>query len=335
MRVGIVGCGLIGRRRALALTGFPGDRLIAACSRTPDRVRRFAQEFGCREETDWRKLVEARDVDAVIAAPLNAVLKPVTVAALRLGKPVLCEKPLGLNAREAAAMVTAARSSGVILMTGFNQRFHPAVRKAQSWIDRGKIGTPLTIRAHFGHGARPGLEREWLSSRVLSGGGVLRDLGSHLIDLIAWFGGPIVSAWGTTETLAWDIPVEDQATALATTCRGMTTSFQVSWLNWRNTFSFEVIGTAGYLAVRGLGGSYGLESLEWGRRNPRGGRPAIKTWAFPDENSSWTAQWAEFRSAIRAGRDPVGSGEDGLHAQRVVEAIYRSSNTRRAVRVTS
>jgi predicted dehydrogenase len=331
--VGIIGCGLIGRKRALALADFPGDRLVAVCSRTPEPARRFAREFGCRDETDWRRVIEADDVDAVIVAPINAVLKPVTIAALRLGKPVLCEKPLGLNVREAAAMVRAARSSGVALMTGFNKRFHPAVRKAKASLDRGAIGAPLTIRSVFGHGARAGLEREWLSSRRLAGGGALRDLGSHVIDLTAWFGGPIVSAWGTTETLAWDIGVEDYAAGLLTTRAGISASFQVGWLNWRNTFSFEVFGTDGYLAVRGLGGGYGLESLEWGRRNRRGGRPVVKTWTFPDENRSWTAQWAEFRSAIHARRDPVGDGEDGLRAQQVVEAVYRSSKTRRAVTV--
>ena len=331
MNVAIVGCGLIGRKRALALSRTPEDSLIAVCDIDKSRADELAAEFHCDAETDWQKLMSRKDVDIVINSSINQVLEPITVGALSSCKHVLCEKPLGRNASEAQKMVEAARRNDRILKTGFNHIFHPALWKAKQKLDEGAIGKLLTIRARYGHGSRPGMEKEWRSSKTLCGGGELLDQGVHVIDLIRWFSGEILQVYGKAETKFWNIEVEDNAFAILTCSENVTATFHVSWTNWRNIFSFEVFGSEGYLHINGLGGSYGVETLEVGRRKPEGGRPDIETFAFDAPDTSWESEWIEFRSAIKEGRQPLRNGVDGLRANQVVEAIYESHRTNAAV----
>jgi predicted dehydrogenase len=289
------------------------------------KVNSFAKEFGCEAETSWEAVVRRRDVDIVCNAAINSVLETITLAALNNGKHVLCEKPLGRNVAEAEKMVRAAVENGTVLKTGFNHRYHLAIREAKRFYDEGQIGDCLTVRARYGHGSRPGMEKEWRSSKELCGGGELLDQGVHVIDLIRWFAGEIREVYGKAETLFWDIDVEDNAFAILKTDRSVRASFHVSWTNWRNVFSFEVSGTKGYLSVQGIGGSYGPETLEVGFWKEQGGRPDIQLFEYTGTDESWSRERAYFTTAILEHREPLGSGNDGLMANRVVEALYQSS----------
>jgi len=332
MNVAIIGCGLIGRKRASALD--PDDRLAACCDTDGRIAAALGRERNCPSYTDYRDLLSETECEAVIVAVVNKFMKDIVVDALDSGRHVLAEKPLGRNAVEAEQMlrrVQAASQDFQVLKTGFNHRFHPAVWKAKRICNTGKIGEVLTIRARYGHGGRPGMEKEWRSSKDLCGGGELLDQGVHVIDLVRWFGGDIVEAFGKVETRFWNIEVEDNAFAVLKTDRNVTASFHVSWTNWRNIFSFEVFGTDGYVKIEGLGGSYGPETLEHGIRKKEGGRPDVETFAFPPEDVSWKEEWQEFKAAVRENREPVGSGLDGLRANEVVEALYRSSEKRSVV----
>jgi predicted dehydrogenase len=324
MNIGIIGCGLIGRKRAAALRGG-GDRLCVACDIDGEAARALGAEYGCATERDWKRALAHPGLDAVVVATVNNLLEPITLAALEAGLHVLCEKPLGRNRAEAQRMTEAARRRHRVLKTGFNHRFHPGLLQARHILAEGGIGDPFIIRARYGHGGRPGMEREWRCSRELCGGGELLDQGVHVIDLIRCFGGEITRVEGATLTAFWNIDVEDNAFALFRTDRGVTAQMHVSWTNWRNVFSFEVFGRSGYLAVNGLGGSYGPETLEWGRRRPEGGRPDIETFTYPAEDGSWAEEWKEFRAAVAEGREADGSGEDGVQANRVIEELYAAA----------
>jgi predicted dehydrogenase len=333
MNIAIIGCGLIGKKRAKALLSAPQDHLKMVCDINKERAEALALEYECDYETNWENVISRPDIQVVINASINSTLEPITVAALKAGKHVLCEKPLGRNVAEARSMVNAAEKSGVLLKTAFNHRFHPALLLAKQLLEQRKIGKCLTIRAAYGHGARPGMENEWRSSKELCGGGELIDQGVHLIDLVGWFSGEIIEVYGKVETKFWNVQVEDNAFAILKTNQDVTAIFHVSWTNWRNIFSFEVFGTDGFLSVRGLGGNYGTESLEWGVRKSEGGRPDIKVFQFAGEDRSWEEEWREFRSAVIEQREPIGNGIDGLKANMVVEALYKSSRINKPVRL--
>jgi len=336
MRVVIIGCGLIGRKRALALSD--NDELVACCDVEPLIARRFGEEFNCQYFTDYKKVIDEISCDIVIVAVINKYIEEIVVYALKSGKNVLAEKPLGRNVTEAREMISNSSEIPMpnipILKTGFNHRFHPGIWKAKQKVTAGEIGDIFSIRARYGHGGRPGMEKEWRASKELCGGGELLDQGVHIIDLIRWFGGEIKEVYGKVETKFWNMEVEDNAYAILKTDTGLTASLQVSWTNWKNIFSFEVFGTDGYIRVEGLGGSYGPETLEIGKRRKEGGRPDTETIEFPVQDISWRNEWQEFKSAIEEHRQPVGNGLDGIRANAVVEALYQSQKENRVIFLT-
>jgi predicted dehydrogenase len=313
-----------------------------------ERARVVAEENSCEWTTDWRDVVERSDLAAVVASTVNKFLAPVTVAAAENGKHVLCEKPLGRNAHEAEQMVNAALKTGILLKTGFNHRYHPAIQKAHSLFQQGAIGPLLYIRATYGHGGRPGYDKEWRADAELAGGGELLDQGVHVVDLCRWFAGDFSEASGFTHTCFWNLGyherggnglqtprrrLEDNAFALLRTADGRIAQLHTSWTQWKNRFTFEVFGADGYLIVDGLGGSYGIETLTSGRRRAESGPPIEDRYEFPGPDSSWRLEWMDFTSAIRENRQPLANGQDGLQAMRAIAAIYESALTGRVARV--
>ncbi len=315
------------------------DRLTACCDTNEGTANLFADEFKCACYTDYQGVLSEVQSDSVVISVVNRFAAGIAIDALRSGRHVLAEKPLGRNYNEAKEIlrvfdeVREAQRNIPVLKTGFNHRFHPAIRKAKELADTGAIGRLLNIRAAYGHGGRPGMEKEWRASKDLCGGGELLDQGVHIIDLVRWFGGEIRELTGNIETKFWNMEVEDNAYVIAKTETGVTASFHVSWTNWKNIFSFELFGTDGYLTVTGLGGSYGKEGLEYGVRNTAGGPPKIGVFEFSGEDTSWTEEWAEFKSAVTERRKPLGNGYDGMKANEVIEAIYRSSAEGKMVRL--
>ncbi len=168
--------------------------------------------------------------EAVVVATFNKDLLPVTLAALKSGKHVLCEKPLGCNAREAEEMVVAARKADRVLKVGFNHRHHPALQQAHELAKSGKIGRLTSIRAAYGHGGRPGYDQEWRGNPELAVGGELLDQGVHIIDLCRWFLGDFVQVSGMLGTWFWQVaPLEDNGFALLQTAEGQIATVHTSW----------------------------------------------------------------------------------------------------------
>jgi predicted dehydrogenase len=334
MRVGIVGAGLIGSRRAAVVAQTDGCRVEAVADTDFARAGGLAEIYSAQAFCDWQRLVTDPAVDAVVIATPNKFAMPVAVAAAANGKHILCEKPLGRTVSEALAIRAAARENHVTLKTGFNHRHHPSVLRAHAHVSQGGIGAPCFLRCVYGHGGRPGYENEWRGNADLAGGGELLDQGVHVVDLARWFLGEFVEVMGVTTRCFWPIePLEDNGFALMRTRGGQVASLHTSWTQWRNRFSFEVFGRDGYVRLEGLGGSYGPASLILGRRRPESGPPDEQRVTFEGPDQSWSAEWLEFLAAISEGREPIGSGTDGVEALRLIEAVYGASRTGSTVRV--
>src|SRR5437867_1408663 len=242
LRVGVVGCGLIGTRRASVAANDPKCRVVVVADRHLARAREVAQRIGALPAADWEEVIGHPEVDAVAVATTHDWLSPVSVAAIKAGKHVLCEKPMSRNSREAEGMAMAARSSGRVVKIGFNHRYHPAIQRAHQLAGVGRIGMPLFARCRYGHGGRPGYEREWRMNPALSGGGELLDQGIHVIDLFRWFLGDLQVVAGATANWVWKAPVEDNVFALFRTRQGQIASLHASWTQWKNLFSLEIYG---------------------------------------------------------------------------------------------
>lgn len=335
MSVGLVGAGLQGWRRARALNHGDGDRLVAVADVDLPAAQRLAAQYGCRATDRWQEVVDDPDVEAVLVCTPPHHHAEITTAALKLGKHVLCEKPLAHTLEAAKAVLSVAHGGGLTVKCGFNYRHHPGLRQAHLWVAEGLIGDLMYIRCRHGIGGRPGYENEWRSQAEISGGGQLMDQGLHILDLFRWFLGDFATASGLLSTSYWPIaPVEDNVFALLSTDQGQVASLHASWTQWRNLFSFEVFGRDGYVAVEGLGGGYGTERVILGKRaffEPF--REEIIE--FRGEDRSWLEEWQEFVSAIRNGHEPLGSGRDGLEALNLADAIYQSARKGKVVKVVA
>jgi len=321
--LGIIGCGLIGNKRAKALGS--SFKLIGCYDAFKERADRLANEHHARAYSSTSLLLRDPTIQAVVISTLHDSLAPLTLAAVRAGKHVLVEKPAARSARELLPALSNAKKARVQVRLGYNHRFHRAFRKAREIVDAGKLGPLMMIRARYGHGGRLGYEKEWRADLKQSGGGELIDQGVHLIDLARWFLGDFKEVDGFAQTLFWKMSADDNAFLLLKTARGQTASLHASCTEWKNLFSFEIYGRLGKLHVEGLGGSYGLEKLTWHRMLPQMGPPETKAWEFPRADDSWEVEMNGFAKDIRLRRSPQPGLKDGLEALKIVDTIYRKS----------
>jgi predicted dehydrogenase len=321
VRVGIVGCGLIGGKRAKSIAAL-GHTVACVADTVRDRAAALAKGYpGCAVCEDWRELVKG-DIDAVVVSTINDSLAPITLAAVQVGKHVLVEKPAARSAEELRPVLAAAKSAGVTVRVGFNHRFHPALRKARELVDAGAVGSLMFVRGRYGHGGRVGYDREWRANPALAGGGELLDQGVHLIDLTRWFLGDVNDVSGVATTSFWDMPVEDNGFVCLKHAGG-----QIGWLHascseWKNLFCLEIYGRTGKLQIDGLGGSYGVERLAYYRMLPQMGPPETTIWEYPGEDTSWAAEFRDFGAAITGEKGLGATLEDAVAALEVVGAVY-------------
>ncbi len=335
-RVGLIGAGWAGEKRARSAFEHSGTELVAIADVDPVRARKLAALYGapdCRVTGDGMEVALAPDLDVVVVSTVNKFLAAFAIAALEHGKDVLSEKPLGRNVAEAQAMVRAAAASGRTLKTGFNHRHFAAITEMKCQQQAGAIGRPLYLRIVYGHGGRPGYETEWRMIPELSGGGHLMDQGIHSIDLARWFLGDFVRVFAHMPTLFYPTPEEDNFFGLMWTEGGQVAQFHTGLTLWKNRFEVELGGTDGTLRVEGRGGSYGMPRLILHQRNPQGGRPSETIWDFEDTDTSWAREWAEFLKALDEGRQPDANGTEGLRAMELAEALYTSARTGTVVAV--
>lgn len=214
LRIGIIGYGFMGRAHSNAYrkVGHFFDLkyepvLQAACGRDEEKVRAFAANWGYASvETDWRKLVAREDIDVVDIAVPNNLHAEIAIAAAKAGKMILCEKPLGLNVKDAERMVAAVAKAGVPNMVWYNYRRCPAVTLAHQLIQDGRLGRVFHYRANFlqdwtiSADLPQGGTALWRLDVKAAGSGVTGDLLAHCIDTAMWLNGPIQEVNAMTET---------------------------------------------------------------------------------------------------------------------------------------
>ena len=313
----MIGCGLIGSRRARVA----GSQLAWVCDALPPAAQKLAADLSVEARSDWREGLD--QVQAVVVATPNGYALEIVKAALERGVHVLMEKPMGVNLVQARQLAELAAHSGGILKVGFNHRYHPALIQAHQLLP--ELGPIFTMRARYGHGGRPGYEKEWRGDPALAGGGVLLDQGVHIVDLLGWFAGMPATAYAQCRTACWQIaPLEDNAMGMLTYESGALASLHVGWTQWKNIFSLEVFAERGSLHVEGLGGSYGPESLRCFRRKPEGGVPDAQSWDYTGPDTSWDLEWQDFLRGC-AGQPFWGTAQDGLRAMQTLDCLYASA----------
>ena len=324
LRVGLLGCGRMGAKRAAALA--PSDSLVACFDVDAERTRSLADEY-VATACESVEGVLSQSPDVVIVAVTHDELAPLAEAALEAGAHVLLEKPAGLGTDQIERLIELEAGSGRRVKVGFNHRFHPGIGRLAAEVHSGRHGELLHVRGRYGHGGRPGYETEWRALPERSGGGELTDQGMHLLDLTHWLAGELPLHSALLRTHFWDMPVEDNAALIlgdADVREGPWAMLHVTWTEWKNMFSLEVYCRTAKLQIDGLVQSYGPQRLRIYRMRPELGPPDLEQVDYPDEDLSWAAEWEHFATAIDAadGRPLLGDLRDARYAWEQVEAAY-------------
>ena len=252
IRWGLVGCGWVARD--YVVPGFleaANAELVAACDVEPARAQAVA---GPRGTSDFSRLLEADDVDAVYVATPNDSHRQLTEAAARAGKHVLCEKPMATSYTDSEAMVRACREAHVQYATAFDQRFQARHLLLRALIARGALGTVTSVRIHYACWL-PGdwAEDNWRVDPVRAGGGAFVDLAPHGLDLVQMLlDEPIVDFHVLLQRRVHDYPVDDGAVAIGRTAAGALVTLHVAY-NCRDAYprrTLEILGTEARVEAR-------------------------------------------------------------------------------------
>lgn len=353
VRTALIGCGKVGSIHAEVLSFLPESRFLACCDASPERAEAFAARYGVRAYASLAELVRESDAEAVVVATPHPLHAESAVLAAASGRHVLIEKPMAASLADCDAILDAAREAGVTVGVISQRRFCPPVLRMKAAIDEGRIGRPVLGVATMLNWRDEAYYRSdpWRGRWETEGGGVLVNQAPHHLDLLQWLMGPIDEIGGQWANLNHPtIEVDDTAVATVRFRGGGLGSIVVSLSQKPGLFSKVHIhgsngASIGVETDRGATFVAGVSAIA----EP----PLNDLWTIPDEETSLTRwqdedreqfrqidgathyhaeQTRDFLRAIREGRPPLVTGEDGRTVVAMFEAIYRSQREARPIR---
>lgn len=367
LNIGMVGYGFMGRTHSNAFLQAPRffdlpyrAVLKAVCARDSGRAKQFASNWGYESiETDWRQLVERKDIDLIDIASPNNTHAEIAIAAAKAGKIVMCEKPLARNAAEGKAMLDAVESAGTPNMVWYNYRRVPALMLLKQLLDEGRLGKIFHYRAKFlqdwtiSRDLPQGGEGLWRLDAAVAGSGVTGDLLSHNIDTALWLNGPISSLTAMTETFIKErrhnltgkvekVGIDDASALLARFENGSLATFEASRYarGHKALYTLEINGED----ASAIWDLHDLHRLQWfdhrdegrvrGWRSIHitdGDHPYMKHWWVPGlqigYEHTFVHQAADFLDALAKGAETAPNFRDALATDYVTDAILKSAKT--------
>ena len=369
--VGLIGCGFMGRAHSNAYRRVGNffdlglqPVLKTVCARTRSDAEAFAERWGFESvETDWRRLVERKDIDAIDICTPNDSHREIAVAAAAAGKAILCEKPLARTAAEGAEMVAAVERAKVPNIVFYNYRRVPAVTLAKQLIDEGRLGKVFHYRAVFlqdwtiSAQLPQGGTGLWRLDKAVAGSGVTGDLLAHCIDTAIWLNGGIESVTAMTETFIKErmhnltgrierVSIDDACAFLARFANGSLGTFESTRYarGHKALYTFEINGE--HASIRwDLHDLHRLEYFDHGDDTTvRGWRsihvtdremPYMKHWWVPGlqigYEHSFVHQVADFLEGLTTGVAAEPTFHQALLTQHVCDAVLKSAGTRQWV----
>jgi predicted dehydrogenase len=367
LNIGMVGYGFMGRTHSNAFLqagrffDLPYRPVLQAVSaRNPERLRTFADNWGyASAETDWRRLVERKDIDLIDIASPNDTHAEIAIAAGRAGKIVMCEKPLGRNAGEAKAMTEAVESAGVPNMVWYNYRRVPAVALLKHLLDEGRVGRIFHYRAKFlqdwtiSRELPQGGEGLWRLDVDVAGSGVTGDLLAHAIDTALWLNGSITSVTAMTETFVKErkhnltgrvepVGIDDASAFLCRFANGSLATFEATRYarGHKALYTLEINGEHAS-AMWDLHDLHRIQYFDHSDEGQlRGWRsihvtdgehPYMKRWWVPGlqigYEHTFIHQVADFLQGLSEGKPAQPTFRDGLATDEVTDAVLRSARS--------
>jgi predicted dehydrogenase len=342
----------VGQIHATALRDLAESQFVAVCDSSEDRADAFARQYGTRAYTDADTMLRESGAEAVVIGTPHPLHAAPAIAAAKAGVHALVEKPMAATLADCDAMLAAAREAGTLLGVISQRRFYEPVRRMKDAIDAGKIGNPiLGVFSMFSWRDQAYYQSDpWRGKWATEGGGVLVNQSSHMLDLLQWFMGPIAEITGCWANLNHQyIEVEDTALAMI--------RFQNSGLGSVVTSLSQKPGLYTRVHVHGSNGaSVGVETDRGATfiagMSEISEPPLNDVWTIPGEERLLkefeaedrarfhqvkatthyhALQIQDFLKAIREGRRPLVTGEDGRVVVEMFTAVYRSQRERRPI----
>jgi len=326
LKVGIAGYGVVGKRRHEFIEKHPILEVTALCEQN------FAQFpivlSNINTYTNYEEMLKAEELDVLFVCLTNNIAAEVTIAGLKKGVHVFCEKPPGMNVEEIRDVIAEEnKHPNLKLKYGFNHRYHDSVKVALNLIQSGELGKVVNLRGVYGKSSIIPFTGGWRSKRDLAGGGILLDQGIHMVDLMRLFCGEFTEVKSFVSNDFWKHDVEDNAYAIMKDEKGRVAMLNSTATQWQHKFNLEISLSEGYIELHGIlsgSKSYGEEKIVIGRRNEESvnGQMESKTIKFLQDNS-WRDEINEFAEAIIEDK-PIQSGtsKDALETMKLVFNIY-------------
>lgn len=327
LKVGIAGYGIVGKRRHNYINENPYLEVVAVCDQSFKESYFKEDGISYFNNTD---LLLNENLDLLFVCLTNNVAAEVTVAGMKKGLHVFCEKPPGMNVEDIQKVILVEKENPDLkLKYGFNHRYHESIKKALQIIQSGELGKVINLRGIYGKSRVIPFSGGWRSKRELSGGGILLDQGIHMVDLMRLFCGDFIDVKSYISNDYWKHDVEDNAYALLKDKFGRIAMLNSSATQWQHKFSLDISLTEGYIELSGIlsgSKSYGEEKIVIGKRDEESdnGQMETTTIKFLQDNS-WKEEIFEFADAIINNKKiESGSSSDALETMKLVFNIYYS-----------
>jgi len=318
----VVGIGDIVRKRVgPAILEQPDSTLYACLTRDPGAKAAQLESLAPEKVyTEIEPLLADPNVQAVYLATPVFLHAAQAIASLRAGKDVLVEKPMALDAAEAAEICKAAQQTGRRLAVAYYRRFWSRFQLVKEMLDRGQFGRVVLVRIalHSWHRPDPATPGGWRASRKLSGGGVLPDVGSHRLDLLAWWFGLPRRLVADVSTLVQDFDGEDSASILMVLAGGAQFTGSFHWNSRTWTDEIHVVGTEAKVALSPCDGDAAVITVGRDVEDRRIPKPQNAHYPLIDD----------FARAIIEDRPPRFTADDGMKATQIIDAVFESSRRR-------
>jgi predicted dehydrogenase len=251
LRWGVAGCGKFTETAFLPTIKLLRKSAVQAVySRDISRATHLSEKFSVPEAySDYDEFLKSQ-IDAVYIGSVNSDHYTQVIKAARAGKHIFCEKPLAITSQQAEEMISACRENNVQISVNYTQRFHPVVAKAKEIIEGGMLGKLVSMQVNFNINFEPGDNFRY--KKDMSGGGALRDLGTHCLDIMRYLGGEITEIDGIFDDIIYKSEVDDFALGLVRFEKGGYGSFNVSYNNKKAFNRIEILGYTGALSIENL-----------------------------------------------------------------------------------
>ncbi|TSA29861.1 MAG: gfo/Idh/MocA family oxidoreductase [Ignavibacteriales bacterium] len=316
LKWGVAGCGNFAENSFLpALLLAQRSKLVSIYSHDLKRAKNFALKFGAHNSFDDFDTFLTSDIDVVYISSVNSDHYWQVLKTARAGKNILCERPIALNSVQIEEMIKVCKEQNVIFMINHLHRFHPLVQKAKELINNQMLGKIVSISATYNIDVSP--VDNFRFKKELSGGGVLRDLGGQMIDLLRFFGGNIIDVKAYMDNVVYKSDVEDFASAIVKFEKNGYGYFNISYNTKKAHNRIEILGYNGSLAIENFLGKKNLATKLIIDLQGEGKK------MFRKRTNKLLFMIRSVQKTFLKNEPPLVTGEDGLKNMLIIEKIEK------------